>query len=384
MSLFQPRLLVVGTAAAAVALPGQFVGRFTTPAELSESFNVVAPQPLKPLLMHHLLRQPDWRRSLVLVNWNEVAHQLELPLSVLGARVTEFYMKDLERKLRRAIVDGHPRTHRPWKKILIVVEGIYSMEGSICKLPEIIALKKKYKAYLYLDEAHSIGALTALLSLPSGAYLYLDEAHSIGALGPTGRGVCEYYGCDTRDIDVLMGTFTKSFGAIGGYMAGSRRLIAHVRRHSHSMFYASGLPPPVAGQISAVLRELLGRGGAGVGRARIRRLADNTRYFRKRLSQMGFILYGDDDSPVVPLLIFLPAKACAFWSELMKHNVATVIVGFPATPILKVRCRFCVSAAHNKEVLDKILDLIDKIGDDLEIKYSSRPRTNHPIEYGRC
>ncbi|KAF0297333.1 ATP-dependent RNA helicase DDX51 [Amphibalanus amphitrite] len=63
---------------------------FTTPAELSESFNVVAPQPLKPLVMHHLLQQPDWRRSLVLVNWNEVAHQLELPLSVLGARVTEF------------------------------------------------------------------------------------------------------------------------------------------------------------------------------------------------------------------------------------------------------------------------------------------------------
>ena len=90
MSLFQPRLLVVGTAAAAVALPGQFVGRFTTPAELSESFNVVAPQPLKPLLMHNLLRQPDWRRSLVLVNWNEAAHQLELPLSVLGAREAEF------------------------------------------------------------------------------------------------------------------------------------------------------------------------------------------------------------------------------------------------------------------------------------------------------
>ncbi|KAF0295933.1 ATP-dependent RNA helicase DDX51 [Amphibalanus amphitrite] len=67
-----------------------FVGRFTTPAELSESFNVVAPQPLKPLLMHNLLGQPDWRRSLVLVNWNEAAHQLELPLSVLGAREAEF------------------------------------------------------------------------------------------------------------------------------------------------------------------------------------------------------------------------------------------------------------------------------------------------------
>ncbi|KAF0311225.1 ATP-dependent RNA helicase DDX51 [Amphibalanus amphitrite] len=73
-----------------VARGGANWWRFTTPAELSESFNVVAPQPLKPLVMHHLLRQPDWRRSLVLVNWNEVAHQLELPLSVLGARVTEF------------------------------------------------------------------------------------------------------------------------------------------------------------------------------------------------------------------------------------------------------------------------------------------------------
>lgn len=71
------------------------------------------------------------------------------------------------------------------------------MEGSIVKLPEVIALKKKYKAYLYLD-----------------------EAHSIGALGPTGRGVIEYYGCEPKDVDILMGTFTKSFGAAGGYIAG--------------------------------------------------------------------------------------------------------------------------------------------------------------------
>ncbi|XP_037083471.1 serine palmitoyltransferase 2-like [Pollicipes pollicipes] len=290
---------------------------------------------------------------------------LILGLRLSGATINVFKhndVHDLERKLRRAIVEGHPRTHRPWKKILIVVEGIYSMEGSICRLPEIIELKKKYKAYLYLD-----------------------EAHSIGALGRSGRGVTEYWGCDARDVDVLMGTFTKSFGAVGGYMAGSKRLIAHVRRHSHSMHYAATLPPPVAGQISAVVRELMGRGGGtGLGLARIRRLADNTRYFRKRLSQMGFILYGSDDSPVVPLLIFLPAKAAAFSRELFKHNIATVIVGFPATPILTVRCRFCISAAHTKEMLDKILELIDKVGDELEIKYSRRPRSNVHIEYGRC
>ncbi|NWH87281.1 SPTC2 palmitoyltransferase, partial [Probosciger aterrimus] len=96
-------------------------------------------------------------------------------------------------------VHGQPRTRRPWKKILILVEGIYSMEGSIVRLPEVIALKKKYKSYLYLD-----------------------EAHSIGALGPSGRGVVDYFGLNPEDVDVMMGTFTKSFGAAGGYIGGKK------------------------------------------------------------------------------------------------------------------------------------------------------------------
>ncbi|NWZ33295.1 SPTC2 palmitoyltransferase, partial [Brachypodius atriceps] len=96
-------------------------------------------------------------------------------------------------------VYGQPRTHRAWRKIIILVEGIYSMEGSIVRLPEIVSLKNKYKAYLYLD-----------------------EAHSIGAVGATGRGVVEYFGMNPDDVDVLMGTFTKSFGAAGGYIAGRK------------------------------------------------------------------------------------------------------------------------------------------------------------------
>ena len=108
-------------------------------------------------------------------------------------------MNDLDDKLSTAMTSGQPKTHLPWKKIIIVVEGIYSMEGSIVKLPEVIAIKKKYKAYLYLD-----------------------EAHSIGAMGPTGRGIVEYFGCDMTDVDIMMGTFTKSFGAAGGYIAGRK------------------------------------------------------------------------------------------------------------------------------------------------------------------
>jgi serine palmitoyltransferase len=109
-------------------------------------------------------------------------------------------------------VQGQPGStaYKPWKKIVILVEGLYSMEGSICRLPGIVALKKKYKAYLWVD-----------------------EAHSIGALGSNGRGVVEYWGCDPDDIDILMGTFTKSFGAVGGTEpAAIHRLIGRCDRQT--------------------------------------------------------------------------------------------------------------------------------------------------------
>merc|ERR1712070_1100162 len=109
-----------------------------------------------------------------------------------GALIRSFKHNDakaLEEVLREAIAYGRPRTRRPWRKILVMVEGIYSMEGEICNLKKIVQVCKKY-----------------------GVYVYVDEAHSIGALGATGRGVCEQTGVDPADIDILMGTFTKSFG----------------------------------------------------------------------------------------------------------------------------------------------------------------------------
>jgi serine palmitoyltransferase len=210
---------------------------------------------------------------------------------VLGARLSGAEIrvfkhnnpKDLEAKLRHAILDGQTRTHRPWKKILIIIEGVYSMEGTIVRLPEIIAIKKKYKAYLYLD-----------------------EAHSIGAVGPHGRGVVDYWGCDPKDIDILMGTFTKSFGSCGGYIAGPRRLINHIRNFSHANCYASSMSAPIAQQIISSLRVITGEDGTNDGQKRIQQLAWNANYFRERLIKMGFIVYGNDDSPVVPLMLCMP------------------------------------------------------------------------------
>uniref|UniRef100_A0AAQ4QB72 serine C-palmitoyltransferase n=1 Tax=Gasterosteus aculeatus aculeatus TaxID=481459 RepID=A0AAQ4QB72_GASAC len=276
---------------------------------------------------------------------------------VLGARLSgstirvfkHNNMQSLEKLLRDAIAHGQPRTHRPWKKILIVVEGIYSMEGSIVRLPEIVALKKRYKAYLYLD-----------------------EAHSIGALGPNGRGVVDYFGLDPKDVDIMMGTFTKSFGAAGGYIAGKKDLINFLRCHSHSALYATSMSPPVAQQIITSMTIIMGEDGTTLGADRIRRLSENTTYFRRKLREMGVVIYGNDDSPVVPMMLYMPAKIGAFGREMLKRNIGTVVVGFPATPIIESRARFCVSAAHTREMLDTALKATDEVGDLLQLKYSRR------------
>ncbi|KAG1311108.1 hypothetical protein G6F64_004045 [Rhizopus arrhizus] len=228
-----------------------------------------------------------------------------------GASVRVFKhnnMDDLRELLREVISQGQPRTHRPWRKILVIVEGLYSMEGTIVNLPELVELKKEFKFYLYVD-----------------------EAHSIGALGENGGGVCDFYGIDPAEVDILMGTFTKSFGAAGGYIAD----------------------------------------GTDTGRKKIKQLAENSLYFIERLRELGFIVYGDQGSPVIPLLLFNPAKIPAFSRELLKHGIATVVVGYPATPIITSRARFCLSSAHTREDLDRALEVISEVGDTLLLKVSN-------------
>lgn len=284
---------------------------------------------------------------------------------ILGLRLsgatTKVYkhnnVKSLEKVLQQSIINGQ-RSGQPWKKIFIILEGVFSMEGSICKLPEIVAIKKKY-----------------------GAYIYLDEAHSVGATGPRGRGITDYYGIDPKDIDILMGTFTKSFGSAGGYIAGSKNLINFLRINSHAHCYASSMSPAVTQQILTSMKTIMGLDGTDEGQKRIDQLARNTRYFRRRLAQIGVITYGHEDSPVVPMLVYLFSKICAVVRTLSKRNVAVVGAGFPATPIMEGRIRFCLSAAHTKEQLDYVLATIDDIGTTLGLKYSKKPRDPNPIEY---
>lgn len=254
----------------------------------------------------------------------------------------------LEKVLRRAISSGQPRTHRPWKKILIVVEGIYSMEGEICALPGIVELKKKYKCYLYLD-----------------------EAHSIGAIGAHGRGVCEYWGVDPADVDIMMGTFTKSFAAVGGYIAGDKDLINFVRGTAFSSVYDVSMTTPMVQQIITVLNILMGKDGTDQGRKRIDNLAANVAYFRRRLEEVGFDIIGDEDSPVVPMMIYHPSKMTAFSRLCLENNIAVCVVSYPASELMLSRTRFCLSAAHTKDDLEKCLETLVEIGDVCMVRYNA-------------
>ena len=257
-------------------------------------------------------------------------------------------MVDLERVLREAISQGQPRTHRPWKKILVVVEGLYSMEGTMCDLPGILELKQKYKFYLFVD-----------------------EAHSVGALGPRGRGVCDYFGIDPSEVDILMGTLTKSFGANGGYVAADKHIIDKLKNTNACTQFGESPAPCVLMQILASLKLITGELCPGQGEERLQRIAFNSRYLRLGLKRLGLIVYGHDDSPIIPVMLYHPAKLPAFSHEMLRRKISVVVVGYPATPLISSRARFCVSAAHNKDDLDRLLAACDEVGDILQIKFST-------------
>lgn len=136
------------------------------------------------------------------------------------------------------------------------------MEGEISPLSEIISIKKKYKCYLFLD-----------------------EAHSVGAMGKSGRGLCDYSGVKTKDVDILMGTFTKSFGAIGGYIAGKKSLVHYLRQNCASQHFSAGLSPVCARQTISALELIMGKTHGKFGIEKIDTLHVNSNWLRTELKK---------------------------------------------------------------------------------------------------
>ncbi|RAH69892.1 PLP-dependent transferase [Aspergillus aculeatinus CBS 121060] len=232
----------------------------------------------------------------------------------------------LEERLREAISQGQPATttdpgssggYRPWRKILVVVD----LKGTFCNLPDITALKRGYTFHL--------------------------------------------------EVDILMGNLTKSFGAIGGYIAADGETVRKLRAVNAGVLYSEAIAPALLAQISASFRILTGELLPGQKEERLQRLAFNSRYLRLGLKRLGLIVYGNDDSPVIPLILYNPGKMPAFSQMMLARGISVVVVPFPAVPLELCRVRFCVSAAHNLEDLNRVLAACDEIGDILRLKFSS-------------
>lgn len=229
----------------------------------------------------------------------------------------------------------------------------------VCALREVVAVTKKYKCYVYLD-----------------------EAHSIGAMGATGRGVCEHLGIDFADIDLFMGTFTKSFGSCGGYVAGSHAAISHLKAHSPAHVQSAAMSPVATQQILSAFQLILGAENSTRGMEKLTQLKDNANYFRKSLLDLGFEVLGDWDSPVMPIMLYSPGAVATFSRECLRHHIAVVVVGFPATSLVAARARVCISAAHKRSDLDYALYVFEKIGREIGVLLNAKPRQSASQRHG--
>jgi len=169
-----------------------------------------------------------------------------------------------------------------------------------------------------------------------------------------------------------MGTFTKAFGSVGGYISGTKELITYLRSTSYGSLYASSMSPPCAQQALSALKVIMGEDGTTDGINRINRLKENSNFFRTNLGKLGFHVVGDRDSPVVIMMMYHPAKLAYLSRKCLAAGIAVVSVGFPVTPLLLARVRFCLSASHTIEQLQYVLKVMDEIGDEILIKHKRR------------
>jgi 8-amino-7-oxononanoate synthase len=219
---------------------------------------------------------------------------------------------------------------------LVVIEGVYSMDGDIAPLPELIAA------------AHG-----------RGARVIVDDAHGIGVLGAHGAGTAEQLGC-LEDVDVIMGTFSKSLAAVGGFIAGSNQVIDYVRHHARSLIFSAALPAPMVAAVMAAL-EIVQQ--EPERRARLRQVSDA---LRNGLRGLGFNV-GASTTPIIPVIVGSEERAVALWRVLYAHGVFTSLVIAPAVPAGSERLRLSVSAIHTDEQIARILEFFVAAGHAAQI-----------------
>ena len=233
----------------------------------------------------------------------------------------------LERKLQR-VPEG--------TGTMLIVDGVYSMEGDVADLPALLRITQKY-----------------------GAALAVDDAHSIGVLGPKGDGTAAHFGV-TEEVDLIVGTFSKSLASIGGFAAGAENIIHYLKHHSRPLIFTAALPPSNTAGVLAALHVMQ--------REPERRdaLWANTRRLQDGLRTLGFDI-GPTDTPIVPVLIGPLETTFLFWRKLFDAGVFTNPVVPPAVPPSQCRLRTSLMATHTDEQIDRALDTFGRLGKELGV-----------------
>lgn len=227
--------------------------------------------------------------------------------------------------LERMLASERPR----YRRALIVVEGLYSMDGDVPDLARLIELKQRF-----------------------GAWLMVDEAHGVGALGASGRGLAEHAGLDPAGVDIWMGTLSKSLASCGGYIAGPQALVDYLKVSAPGFVYSVGLPPAAAGAALAALDAMAREG------ERIATLQANARHFLDAAQAAGLSTGTAEGHAIVPIMVGDSLMAVLLSERLLARGINVLPIIHPAVPHRSARLRFFITAAHSAEQIDEAVRVL--------------------------
>jgi len=242
-----------------------------------------------------------------------------------NAKTVRYLHNDMD-QLRKMLEKADPDAGK-----IIISDGVFSMSGTLAKVPELVKLAKEFNARLYLD-----------------------DAHAIGVIGDGGRGSASVFGL-TDEVDLISGTFSKSFASLGGFIVGDNEVIDYLRHHSPAHIFSASMPPANVATVLKALEILQTEPW------RIERLEEISIYMRTELKNLGFNVWSSE-SPIVPVVIGGELECFKFWKDLFEEGVYANAVIPPAVPQGQSLLRTSYMASHTNEHLDRILEAFRKVG----------------------
>ena len=264
-----------------------------------------------------------------------VSDQLNHASIIDGARLSRAEIKVFPHKDVKAADQLLAETKAPGRQQLLITDGVFSMDGDIAPLPDLVGVAKKH-----------------------GAIMMIDDAHASGVLGKNGKGTVSHFGLDPKDVDIQVGTLSKAIGALGGFIAGPQVLIDWLVNRGRPFLFSTSAPPAVAAACIAALDVIRDEPD------RLARLWSNTNFFKNGLHDLGFDT-GQSETPITPVIAGDETKAVELAALLWEEGVFTPAIVFPTVPKGRSRVRTIVTADHSEEDLGDALEAFERVGKKL-------------------